>query len=571
MMISFLTIFVILMSIIGCGKQNGHVVAKVGDRKIMLEEVTRYFDRAGVQFISAEMEIQTKRDMLDSLVNQNLLIIGAYESNLENQEEVLSVIEGEKGKFLLDVLFEKVILSKIEPSEAEIKEWYTRSNEEINANHILVDSLSVAEEVLQKLKDGAVFEELAVEYSIDPSAKRNQGDLGWFTWGTMVDNFQEAAFSMQPGDVSAPVKTQFGYHIIKVVDRRELERRPSYEEAKGQIQNMISERRKRTLMQEYAENLEKQYPITVENPTCDFLLNKLEFLYPDTIGGRPRWRNNIDPAQLDQEEKSLVLGSYDGGQLSIGDYLNNIRRVPEDKRPDFDNFEELGKVIFQMSFMDILNLEAKKMGLEDSEEYKEKLRRFMELAMADVMRNDSIPYAVEIDEGEVQEYYDSHPEDFTTPLRFHLLEIQVADEAMAQKYVSTIRTENEFKKTAGNVTLRPGKKAVSGDLGIILDRQYPELFKAANELKQGHVAGPVSAGGKFSVIWVKERHEAELQEIDVSRRRIIDNLTKEKGDALYREWIENMKKRFPVEVFENVLLESIDTEKYNEPDSVQSG
>ncbi len=565
-----LAVAAMILIIAGCSKQQGTVVAKVGDRPITIEEINSFFQNRGIRFPSAETELKTKRDLLDSLINQNLLIIGAFEHNLENQDEVLRVVEGEKVKFLLEVLFDEKILSKATPSEAEIKDWYNRQDEEIKASHILVDSESTAQEILKKLKDGAVFEELAVQYSKDPGVKRNQGDLGWFTWGTMVDNFQNAAFRMKPGEISAPVKTEYGYHIIKVTDRRKLEHRPSYAESKDQIRDMIMERRKRTLMTEYADQLREKYPISIEKPTCEFVLNKLSFLYPETIAGHPRWRNNIDPAQLDLAEKALVLGKYTGGQLTLGDYLSNLRRVPPEKRPDFDNYDTLSEVIFQMSLMDILQVEAKALGLENNQKYKDKMRRFKELAMADVMRNDSIPYGVQLDEGEVQEYYDTHKDEFTTPLQFHVLEIQVADEAKAKTLAKTIKSENQFKKLASEETLRPGKKRANGDLGIIRQDAYPELFELAQNLKQGHLAGPVKTGNKYSIIWVKEKVAPVQQEFNIVKSKIVDKLTKDKGDSLYMQWITEMKKRIPIEVYDNVLVQSVDEAKYAQPDTTAS-
>ncbi len=570
MMLLVLMTAVMMVFTAGCSKQDSPVVAKVGDRSITLNQIDGFFIRQGFRFVSAEMELEAKKALVDSLVNQNLLIIGAFEHNLDNQDEVLKVVEGEKVKFLLEVLFDEKILSKAVPSEAELKDWYVRMGEELKASHIITDTEEKAQDILQKLKEGAVFEELAVEFSIDPSAKRNQGDLGWFTWGTMVDNFQKAAFQMQPGEISAPVKTEHGYHIIKVTDRRDIEHRPSYAEYKDVIRTMITERRKQTLMREYAEELKKQYPITVKKETCQFVLNKLEFLYPDTISGRPRWRNNVDPAQLDIAEKALALGQYEGGQLTLGQYLSNLRRVPPDKRPDFDKYDSLSEVIFQMSFMDILQIEAISLGMENNDRYKEKMTRFKELAMADVMRNDSIPYNVELDEGEVQEYYDTHIEEFTTPLKFHLFEIQVADESEAKTYARTIKSETEFKRISGNATLRPGKKTTGGDLGLVQREQYPELFDLAANLKQGRIAGPIELARKYSVIWVKQKVEPVQQDFNLVKSKIIDQLTRQKGDAMYSQWIDEMKKRISIEVYDDVIANSIDEEKYVQPDTTEA-
>jgi len=566
-----LTLIMIIAIAAGCSKKAGDVVAKVGDREIMMQDIDNFIDRSGLRFVSADKELELKRSLLDTLINQQLLIIGAYEHNLENQEEVLKVVDGEKDKFLLDVLFEDKILSRATPSEAEIKDWYSKMGQEIKASHILVKTEDEAREIIAELKNGANFEELAVSKSIDPSAQRNQGDLGWFTWGAMVDNFQEAAYKMKPGEISAPVKSEFGYHIIKVVDRRDVEHRLSYAESKANIKNLITERRKRTLMREYADELKKKYPITVEKPTCEFVLNKLEYLYPDTIGNRPRWRNNIDPQQLDKDERALPIGRYDGGQLTLGEYITNLQRIPPQYQPDFDKYDSLSELIFQMSFMNILTLEAKASKLESSDKYINSLTKFKEKAMADVMRFDSIPYAVDINDGEIQEYYDTHLDEFTTPLRFHLYEIRLDDKGMALKYKSTINNLTAFKNIAARETLNPGKKQVSGDLGLVIHDQYPDLFEAAESLKSGKIAGPVQIAGKWSIVWVAERLEPEVQDFDLAKRRIIDEVTRAKGDELYDQWIDNMKKRINVQINEDVLTNSIDMDKYQEPDSLTTG
>ncbi len=86
--------------------------------------------------------------------------------------------------------------------------------DKIRCAHILVEKESTAKEVLEKLKKGESFAKLAMEYSIDGSRKRG-GDLGFFSRGTMVREFENAAFALKPGEVSGIVKTQFGYHIIK--------------------------------------------------------------------------------------------------------------------------------------------------------------------------------------------------------------------------------------------------------------------------------------------------------------------------------------------------------------------
>ena len=163
-----------------------------------------------------------RKKLIDELVMHELMYLDAVDRDLEKEEEFIEVMSNMKKSMLQQYNIRKMF-NGIEISEEEIKEFYEKNkekfktNEMVSASHILIDTEEKAKEILEEVKAGMAFEEAAAKYSSCPS-KQNGGSLGQFGKGQMVKEFEDAAFSMEIGEISEPVKTQFGYHIIKLTE-----------------------------------------------------------------------------------------------------------------------------------------------------------------------------------------------------------------------------------------------------------------------------------------------------------------------------------------------------------------
>ena len=122
---------------------------------------------------------------------------------------------------------------------------------EYNASHILVETEAEAQALIDELAQGADFAELAQERSIGPSGP-NGGQLGWFTAGMMVPTFEEAVFALEVGEVSAPVETQFGWHVVVLNDTRDQEP-PALDEVRGELEEGLRQARVEATMAELTE------------------------------------------------------------------------------------------------------------------------------------------------------------------------------------------------------------------------------------------------------------------------------------------------------------------------------
>ncbi|KOP81638.1 peptidylprolyl isomerase [Bacillus sp. FJAT-21945] len=126
-----------------------------------------------------------------------------------------------KATFKTGLMQEKAAIKDVKVTEKEVKEYYDNYKPQIKARHILVEDEATAKEVKKKLDEGQKFEDLAKEYSKDPGSAANGGDLGWFGAGQMVPEFEEAAYALDVNEISEPVKSQHGYHVIQTTEKKE--------------------------------------------------------------------------------------------------------------------------------------------------------------------------------------------------------------------------------------------------------------------------------------------------------------------------------------------------------------
>lgn len=173
--------------------------------------------------------------MLDQMIRQTAVAQDAQPLSKRDT----AALEVEKRAYLAGSVLEKV--ASAEPTEDELKAAYDQAfggqnaeRQEYNAAHILVKTKEEAEAIEKQLKEGADFGALAAEKSTDPTSGPNKGDLGWFQPDQMVAPFADALKAMKKGDVSQPVETQFGWHVIKLIDQRAVVP-PKFDEVKDQI------------------------------------------------------------------------------------------------------------------------------------------------------------------------------------------------------------------------------------------------------------------------------------------------------------------------------------------------
>jgi len=233
-----------LVALIGVSRaQDDPVVARVNGIDIRQSDLAFAEEEIGNNI--PNIPPQQKRDyLINYLVDVLVLSQAAEQQKLADRPEVKRRLALDRSRLLMESLLQDVGRSALsDQAEHQVYDEaikQAKNEEEVHARHILVPTEDEAKAVLAQLKGGADFATVAKEKSKDPGAA-DGGDLGYFTKEQMVPEFAEVAFKLGKGQISDPVKTQFGWHVIKVEDKR-TKPIPTFDQVKGQIENYVAHR-----------------------------------------------------------------------------------------------------------------------------------------------------------------------------------------------------------------------------------------------------------------------------------------------------------------------------------------
>ena len=368
----------------GCGSfgkaMTAHtdVVARAGGKELKVEDAAR--------MLAANPQIPATPEVVQELANMwvdyTLLATAAAEDTSLAVINMEQLIAPQREQIVMARLRDQVIRPDTVFTEAEIQQkWASEGpGAEIRARHILFqvpaeatptqrDSVRrQAEAVRAQAAGGADFAALAGRFSEDPGSKTQGGDLGYFGRGRMVAPFEEAAFKLQPGQISPVVETPFGYHVIRVEDRRQTE---------------LGEQREgftRFLVQKAQQDAEKSY--------VDGLTKKAAVKVAPGAAKIARELAEQDNLDLRGRAAERTMASYTGGELTTGEFAQFLRTLPPQARGSFGQAtdEQVNDLVEQMTNRELLLNEATTRKITATPAQLDTIRRGTRQAISEMVR-----------------------------------------------------------------------------------------------------------------------------------------------------------------------------------------
>lgn len=426
------------------GSLSAQVIASFGKNKITLDE----FKSAYLDIIKNPKTFDSKElreKFLDELIATRILAQKVESLGLKN-ELWQSKIEAYKNKCLREAHFEHAVKPKISITENDIEETYQFTQEERRISHLFFETKTQADSVYHILMNGASFEQQAKNTFKDTALANSGGDLGWVYWDQLEYDLGQAAFRLPFNKISEPVKTNFGYHIIKVTDYRKkpLITRLEYEAHRKKVKYLLEYQLGEKYAYEYIGKMLHNSNVIVYPPVMKFVEEKLSTLFKR----KPSESDQMFEVQLREDEVKLVetnlwdergqvLATVNGENFTVNDFMGILNYVP------YNVIYSGFKNTFETAIRDFaITLEAKKMGLEKNETVQMKTNLYKEFLLALELRRQLVR-SVTVSDEEVRSRYNEKKgkyKDATYEQMYDVLKSFISSEKKRQVVPDQVKT-----------------------------------------------------------------------------------------------------------------------------------
>ncbi len=501
--------------------------------------------KAGANF--EEMAKKYSQDQFSAPVGGDLFYFTAGLLPIEFED---AVYKTEPGKVYTDVLQTKFGYHIIKVTEKHER------IPAIQASHILIDfkndageldtiaAKSKIDSILALARKGEDFAKLASEFSEDPGSKEKGGDLGFFERRQMVKEFDEAAFNLDVNQISDVVKTNFGYHIIKLTAKKPY---PSFEEDKDNLKKIFERQSYQVKHDEFIDSLAAKYNYTLNEETVKNILAN-----SDSTS-----KLNNENTKLD-EFKDLPLFTYAKKTVTAREFFNKVSEK-KDYQNKIINEDVLRAAIKAVREDYVLNEEA--LNLEKTDpEFADLMEDYKNGIFIFKLQEDEVWNKIAIDSVKLNDYYQATKENYKFPDRVSFAEIFSAKDSVINLYYSQLQSGAGFDSLASR-TERPAMKDKGGVYPLDDVKKSP-LYEEANKLQNpGDYSKPVKVAGGYAIIKLLEKDAARTKTFEEARAEVAGAFQESESKRLENDYIEKLNKRYEPVVHYSELEKAFVEEK----------
>jgi len=447
-------------------------------------------------------------------------------------------------KMMSDKLKRKKFSNPVKVSDKEVRDFYNTygdslppASEEFEMSHIFISrkltdgekqiSKAKALQILDSVKAGTDFSELAKRNSDDKGSAVNGGDLGFAKKGVFVKEFEEALNKLSIGEVSDVVETEFGYHIIKVTDKKLY---PTFEEDKENLKKIYKQSRYQGEYDSLIAHLKIKYNFKVNDNNLHYIASRSDSV---KIGG--------DHPKMAEIKDTEVL-SYTGNSVKALEFLNKLNGSNDylNKLITFDLLKGAANKLGADYLLDEEALNLEKTNAEFAslmEDYRNGIFIFK-------LQDEEVWSKISFDSTKLYNYYTSTKGNYVFPDRINFSEIFSHKDSLINHYYSLLKKGADFDSVAAKYTERQGYAEKAGNYGLVEINNSP-LSEEANKLKNsGDYSNPFADAGGFSIVKLVAKESSRVKTFEEAKAEVSGAFQESESRRLEQEYIDKLKNKY---------------------------
>ncbi len=424
---------------------------------------------------------------------------------------------------------------------------------QVKASHILVNfngpngqvdtayAKARIDTVMQKLKAGADFAELAKEYSDDSGSAKNGGDLGFFGRRMMVKEFDEAVFNLKPGEISDVVRTNFGYHIIKLTDQKPY---PSFDEDKEELEKIFKQTRYQAEYDSLIDKLKVKYGFHLNEKVLSDVLKNADSL---RVGSQIRNYDELKDQPLVTYNKvdTIRVQAAIEKMNSERQYMN---RLIDSSILNSTINKVVGDSLLAVAALDLDKSDPDFAALMD--DYRNGIYVFK-------LQDDEVWSKIDADSTQLYDYYTKTKDNYVWPDRINFSEIFSKSDSLIHVYYTALKNGADFDSLAANSTERNNMKPKAGNYGLVALDSSPLAAKANELLSQpGTYSEPFPYSGGFVIVKLIAKDPSHAKTFEEAKAEVSGAYQEAESKRLEQAYLESLKKRYDPQIYYDTLEEA---------------
>jgi parvulin-like peptidyl-prolyl isomerase len=539
--IYFIFIFIQLSCVVLFGELDDTILVQVGSHSITTSE---FSNRYSALLFKTDIKdnLKVRESVLNNMINEILLCY--YDSNdkILNDPAYLKEAQENRMRTILAYLKEKEVYSKITVTEQEVRQAYSRVNEKLAARHLFAKTKEEAEKLYELVKIGVDFDTLAKQVFTDSVLQNNGGYLGYFTWGDMDPAFEDAAYSLNVGEISKPVKTAYGYSIIKLEDRisNPLLTESEFQSKKFHLIDVIKMRKKEPYENEYLNSLLDESELKFNDKNLEKILSEVA-------------DNSIESGKYGMTSPTCV--EYKNKTYTQSDIENKISELPSYHKSKINSLESLKETIKGILLNDILYKIAVSKGYDTTMVVLDRIDQYNTNTFLKY-KKDEIIFNAQLPDSVLNKYYRDNISTFSSEPELNLQEILLQSKELADSVMNLINEDGNFGELAKKYSLRKWSAENEGVLGYAPASKFGSYKDLFWNSKIGDIIGPLEIEGIYGIFRLLGKEDSKPYDFNTVKDEVLKDSQLENQTEILQNYLNVIQSKVQVKINEE-LLQSI--------------